>query len=238
MPDVLRVEGLRAGYGEAIVIDGVSFTIGEGRSLALLGRNGTGKTTLLCTLIGATRYRAGRVELFGEDVTRMRSDQRAAAGIGWVPQERNIFKSLTVEENLTAIARPGRWTVTRVYQMFPRLEERKRNLGTQLSGGEQQMLAIGRALVLNPRLLLLDEPCEGLAPLIVEELLHALERVVREEGLSAIFVEQNPAKILPVTDTAIVLERGTVVHADTSEALLADRATLDHYLAVGGDAAH
>ena len=228
MPDVLHVEGLRAGYGEAIIIDGIGFTIGEGRSLALLGRNGTGKTTLLCTLVGATRRRAGRIELFGEDVTRMRSDQRAAAGIGWVPQERNIFKSLTVEENLTAIARPGRWTVKRVYEMFPRLEERKRNLGTQLSGGEQQMLAIGRALVLNPRLLLLDEPCEGLAPLIVEELLRALERVVHNEGLSAIFVEQNPARILPITDTAIVLERGTVVHSDTSEALLADRATLDH----------
>jgi branched-chain amino acid transport system ATP-binding protein len=238
VPDVLRVEGLRAGYGEAIVIDGIGFAIAEGRSLALLGRNGTGKTTLLCTLVGATRYRAGRIELFGEDVTRMRSDQRAVAGIGWVPQERNIFKSLTVDENLTAIARPGRWTVKHVYRLFPRLEERRRNLGTQLSGGEQQMLAIGRALVLNPRLLLLDEPCEGLAPLIVEELLKVVGHLVRDEGLSVIFVEQNPAKILGITDTAIILERGTVAHASTSEALLADRATLDHYLAVSGGAPH
>ena len=234
MPDVLRVEGLRAGYAEAIVIDGIGFVLGEGRSLALLGRNGMGKTTLLCTLVGVTRRRAGRIALGGVDVTHLRPDQRAAAGIGWVPQERNIFKSLTVEENLTAIARPGPYTAARVFAMFPRLAERKRNLGTQLSGGEQQMLAIGRALVLNPRLLLLDEPLEGLAPLIVEELLAALTRIVREEGLSAIFVEQNPARILPITDDAIVLERGTVVHSAPSAALLADSATLDRYLAVGG----
>ncbi|HEY1328439.1 MAG TPA: ABC transporter ATP-binding protein [Casimicrobiaceae bacterium] len=234
MPELLRVEGLRAGYAEAIVIDGIGFALGEGQSMALLGRNGTGKTTLLCSLVGVTRRRAGRIALGGVDLTRLRPDQRAAAGIGWVPQERNIFKSLTVEENLTAIARPGAYTTQRVYAMFPRLAERKRNLGTQLSGGEQQMLAIGRALVLNPRLLLLDEPLEGLAPLIVEELLAALTRIVREEGLSAIFVEQNPARILPITDEAIVLERGTVVHSAPSAALQADAATLDRYLAVSG----
>ena len=238
MPDFLRVEGLRAGYAEAIVIDGIAFALGEGRSLALLGRNGTGKTTLLCTIVGVTRYRAGRIELGGVDLTRLRPDQRAAAGVGWVPQERNIFKSLSVEENLTAVARPGAWSTARVFEMFPRLAERRRNLGTQLSGGEQQMLAIGRALVLNPRLLLLDEPLEGLAPIIVEELLGALTRIVRDEGLSAIFVEQNPARILPITDEAIVLERGTVVHAAKSEALLADPATLDRFLAVGGGPAH
>ncbi len=234
MPELLQVEALRAGYAEAIVLDGVGFVLGEGRSLALLGRNGMGKTTLLCTIVGVTRRRAGRIMLNGVDLTRLRPDQRAAAGVGWVPQERNIFRSLTVEENLTAVARPGAWTAARVFQLFPRLAERRRNLGTQLSGGEQQMLAIGRALVLNPRLLLLDEPLEGLAPIIVAELLAVLTRVVREEGLSAIFVEQNPARILPITDDAIILERGTVVHAAPSAALLADPALLDRHLGVGG----
>ena len=233
MPDLLRVENLRAGYGEAIVIDGVDMTLGEGRSLALLGRNGVGKSTLLATLVGVTRQRAGSISLGGRDLTHLRPDQRVAAGLGWVPQERNIFKSLTVDENLTAIARPGPFTPARVYEMFPRLAERKPNLGTQLSGGEQQMLAIGRALVLNPRLLLLDEPLEGLAPLIVVELLRVLERIVREEGLSAVIVEQHAGKVLAITDDAVVLERGRVVHAGGSAALLANPAALDRYLAVG-----
>jgi branched-chain amino acid transport system ATP-binding protein len=238
MPELLRVEGLTAGYGEAIVIEDVSFVIDEGRSLALLGRNGMGKTTLLTALVGVTRRRAGRIVLRGHAVEALRAEQRAAAGIGWVPQERNIFRSLTVDENLTAVARPGPWTPQRVYAMFPRLAERRANLGTQLSGGEQQMLAIGRALALNPRLLLLDEPLEGLAPLIVEELLTALARIVRDEGLSAIIVEQNPARILPITDAAIVLERGRVVHREKSAALLADGAALDRLLAVGDGAIH
>lgn len=232
MAELLRVESLRAGYGGAVVLDGVSFAVGEGRSLALLGRNGAGKTTLIDTLVGVTRYRGGTITLDGRDLTRARPDERATAGIGWVPQERNIFKSLTVEENLTAIARPGAWTPARVFGMFPRLAERKANLGTQLSGGEQQMLAIGRALVLNPRLLLLDEPLEGLAPLIIEELLRALTSIVRDEGLSAILVEQNPLKILPMTDDAIIIERGIVVHSSTSASLLADTGTLDRHLAV------
>ena len=234
MPDLLRVAGLRAGYGEAVVIDDVGFTIGEGRSLALLGRNGTGKTTLLCTLVGVTRYLGGDIELLGRSLTPLRPDQRAAAGIGWVPQERNIFRSLTVEENLTAVARTGRFTPARAFELFPRLAERRHNLGTQLSGGEQQMLAIARALVINPRLLLLDEPLEGLAPLIVQELLDVLARLVRDEGLSAIIVEQNPARILAITDHALILSRGTIVHAGTSAALRADAGTLDRYLAVGG----
>ena len=233
MPELLRVVGLRAGYGEAIVLDGIDLRLDEGQSMAVLGRNGTGKTTLLASLVGVTRYRAGTIKLAQRALTGLRPDQRAAAGLGWVPQERNIFKSLTVEENLTAVARPGPWTPARVFDLFPRLRERRGILGTQLSGGEQQMLAIGRALVLNPRLLLLDEPLEGLAPLIVEELLSVLTRLVREEGLSAIFVEQNPARILAITDYAIVLERGTIAHAGASRELLADTATLERYLAVG-----
>ena len=232
MAELLRVENLKSGYGEAVVVQGISLVVEKGRSLALLGRNGTGKTTLLNTLVGATRHHAGRIVLDGVELTTMPSFKRAAAGIGWVPQERNIFKSLTVEENLTAVARPGPWTVQRVYEMFPRLAERQRNLGNQLSGGEQQMLAVARALVLNPKLLLLDEPLEGLAPIIVEELLRSIGRVVRDEGMSAIIVEQNPRMILPITHHAVVLDRGAVVHEGESEALLADPDTLDKWLAV------
>ena len=232
MAELLRVENLKSGYGEAVVVQGVSLVVEKGRSLALLGRNGTGKTTLLNTLVGATRHHAGRIALDGVELTTMPSFKRAAAGIGWVPQERNIFKSLTVEENLTAVARPGPWTVQRVYEMFPRLAERQRNLGNQLSGGEQQMLAVARALVLNPKLLLLDEPLEGLAPIIVEELLRSIGRVVRDEGMSAIIVEQNPRMILPITHHAVVLDRGAVVHEGQSEALLADPDTLHRLVSV------
>ena len=219
MPELLKVDQLSAGYGEAVVLNDISFALGEGQTLALLGRNGTGKTTLMNTLAGATRQHAGSITLGGTALHKLPSHQRAAAGIGWVPQERNIFKSLTVHENLTAVARPGKWTPERVYEMFPRLAERKTNLGTQLSGGEQQMLAVGRALVVNPRLLLLDEPLEGLAPIIVAELLKAISRITREEGLAAIIVEQHPQAILAISDRAIVLDHGTVVHADTAAAL-------------------
>ena len=232
MAELLKVRGLRAGYGESVVIDGIDLSLDEGRSLALLGRNGTGKTTLLATLVGVTRYRGGSIELAGRALTPLRADERAAAGLGWVPQERNIWKSLSVEENLTAVARPGRWTPSRVFDLFPRLAERRTNLGTQLSGGEQQMLAIGRALVLNPRLLLLDEPLEGLAPLIVEELLRVITSLVRDEGMSAIVVEQNPKSVLAITDHAVILERGSVAYAGESAVLAKDEATLDRYLTV------
>ena len=239
MAELLRVDNLSAGYGEAVVLQGVSLALDEGETLALLGRNGTGKTTLINTLAGAARQHGGTISLAGAALPTLPSHQRAAAGIGWVPQERNIFKSLTVHENLTAVARPGRpagtsepWTPDRVYAMFPRLAERKSNLGTQLSGGEQQMLAVGRALVVNPRLLLLDEPLEGLAPIIVEELLRAIRRITREEGLSAIIVEQHPQAILAVSDRAVVLDRGTVVHSGTAQALRDAPQLLDQLLGV------
>jgi branched-chain amino acid transport system ATP-binding protein len=230
MADLLKVQGLTAGYGEARVISGLDLAVGEGRSLALLGRNGAGKTTLLNSLIGATTRHAGRIFFAGADITALKSYERARAGLGWVPQERNIFRSLSVEENLTAVALPGAWSVERVYSIFPRLKERRRNGGGQLSGGEQQMLAIGRALMLNPRLLLLDEPTEGLAPIIVDELRAVLARLAKDEGLSMIVVEQKAQKILPFTDEAIILNRGAVVHAAPSAALVADRAAIDTHL--------
>jgi branched-chain amino acid transport system ATP-binding protein len=219
MAELLQVENLSAGYGEAVVLNGISLTLGEGQTLALLGRNGTGKTTLINTLAGATRQHGGSITLGGVALHKLPSHERAAAGIGWVPQERNIFKSLSVDENLSAVARPGAWNPGRVYGLFPRLAERKGNLGTQLSGGEQQMLAVGRALVLNPRLLLLDEPLEGLAPIIVEELLRAIARITREEGLSAIIVEQHPQAILRISDSAVVLDRGGVMHSGAAQDL-------------------
>ncbi len=233
MADLLAVEALSAGYGDSVVLDRVSFALAAGRSLAVLGRNGMGKTTLLNSIMGLTRHRGGTLRLAGRDITRLAPEARAAAGIGWVPQERNIFRSLTVEENLTAVARPGRWDAARVYALFPRLEERRGNMGTQLSGGEQQMLAIGRALMLNPRLLLLDEPTEGLAPILVQEVLAATRRILREEGVSAILVEQHARKALEVTDDALVLVRGAVALTAPSAELLADPARLDATLGVG-----
>ena len=232
MSELLNVQALSAGYGEAVVLSNISFTLGEGQTLALLGRNGTGKTTLINTLAGTTRQHGGSITLGQAILHKLPSHERAAAGIGWVPQERNIFKSLTVDENLTAVACPGAWTPTRVYSLFPRLAERKTNLGTQLSGGEQQMLAVGRALVLNPKLLLLDEPLEGLAPIIVEELLKAIRRITREEGLSAIIVEQHPQAILKISDSAVVLDRGTVVHYGSAQELREQPELLDQLLGV------
>ncbi|MBM3557908.1 MAG: ABC transporter ATP-binding protein, partial [Alphaproteobacteria bacterium] len=217
--NALVLDQVVAGYGEAIVLDGLSLAIGEGTSLALLGRNGAGKTTLLNTVVGLTTLRRGRIVVAGVDIAQLRPDQRAGAGIGWVPQERNIFRSLTVEENMSAVARPGPWTIGRLNALFPRLAERKGNLGSELSGGEQQMLAVARALALNPRVLLLDEPLEGLAPIVVQELLAALRAVVREEGMTTILVEQNARRILPVTDRVVVLERGNIVFQGDSAQL-------------------
>ena len=236
MADLLSIENLRAGYGEAVALPDMSLRLAQGEVLACLGRNGTGKTTLINSIVGVTRRFGGTVTLGGGDITALRPDQRARAGIGWVPQERNIFRSLTVEENMTAVAQPGSWTVERVYEMFPRLKERRNNFGNQLSGGEQQMLAVGRALTLNPKVLLLDEPTEGLAPIIVEELLRALGAITREGGICTIIVEQNPKKILSLADRVVILERGAIVHDAPSRALKADPAVLERFLGVAGKA--
>ena len=232
MPPLLELEGVSAGYGEAVILDGVSLQLAENGALAVLGRNGVGKTTLINTIMGQTRVHGGRLALAGRDMTRLASEKRARLGLGWVPQERNIFRSLSVEENLTAVARPGAWDVARIWRMFPRLQERRKNAGSQLSGGEQQMLAIGRALAINPRLLLLDEPFEGLAPIIVEELSAALEKIVSDEGVATIIVEQNARRVLAMTGAAIVLDRGRIVHAGESAALRDDAAALDSFLGV------
>ncbi|MFV0281268.1 MAG: ABC transporter ATP-binding protein [Rhodoblastus sp.] len=232
MNDLLRIENLTAGYGEAVVLSDLDFALAQGEALALLGRNGAGKTTLLNTIVGLTTRHAGKITLDGRDITGLRPDQRANSGVGWVPQERNIFHSLTVEENITAIARPGKFDVARIYQMFPRLAERRTNMGNQLSGGEQQMLAVGRALALNPQVLLLDEPLEGLAPIIVDELLAALRNIIEQEKMAVILVEQSARKILPLTDRAIILERGTIAWTGSSAALLEDKETLATLLAV------
>jgi branched-chain amino acid transport system ATP-binding protein len=232
MAELLRVEGVVAGYGDSVVLEDVSLSLDEGDSLALLGRNGVGKTTLLVTLMGLTRLHRGRVLLRGQDLASVSTFRRARAGLGWVPQERFVFPSLTVEEHLTAVARPGPWTVKRVYGLFPRLQQRRGNLGNQLSGGEQQMLAIARALVVNPALLLLDEPMEGLAPVVVQELLGVVRELIAHGGLSVILVEQHARMALSVTRQALVLERGRVVHQGESERLLGEPATLQRLVAV------
>ncbi len=233
MTELIRAEGLTAGYGDSIVLEDVSLAIDEGGSLALLGRNGVGKTTLLLTLMGLTRLQRGRLALQGNDITRLPAWRRAHAGLGWVPQERLMFPSLTVEEHLTVIERPGGpWNLERLYKVFPRLEERRRNLGNQLSGGEQQMLAIARALMTSPKLLLLDEPMEGLAPIIVQELVKVIGEIVRAGEFAVIVVEQHARLALGLTTQAMVLDRGRVVHRAASEELLRDPAALDRLIAV------
>ncbi|WP_247538924.1 ABC transporter ATP-binding protein [Ralstonia pseudosolanacearum] len=232
MAELLSLERVTAGYGNAVVLDDVSFGLDAGGSLALLGRNGVGKTTLLATLMGFTRLHGGRIRWRGADIARVPPHRRARAGLGWVPQERWMFPSLTVEEHLTAVARPGAWDVARVYRTFPRLEERRRNLGNQLSGGEQQMVAIARALVTNPALLLLDEPMEGLAPIIVQELGRAIRALVNEGGMAVILVEQHARLALELTRRALVLDRSRIVHASASADLLADAPLLQRLVAV------
>lgn len=233
MSELLAFDQVTAGYGNAVVLHRLGFSLRAGESLAILGRNGVGKTTLLETLMGNTRVTGGAIRWRGQDITRWPAHQRVRAGLGWVPQEREVFPSLTVEENLSVVARSGSWSLARVYEFFPRLRERRTNYGNQLSGGEQQMLSIGRALMTNPTLLLLDEPMEGLAPIIVEELAAAIRQLCESEGLASIVVEQHPVLALEMTHQAIVLERGTVVHASTSVALAGDSEHLDRLLGVG-----
>jgi branched-chain amino acid transport system ATP-binding protein len=220
MAEALRLSGVRAGYGETVVLEDVGFALAERGSLAILGRNGVGKTTLLATIMGHTTFQAGSIEFNGKPITRMPVHQRNRIGIGYVPQARDIFPSLSVVENLDVAARPGRWTAERVFELFPRLAERRSHMGNQLSGGEQQMLATGRALMGNPTLLLMDEPLEGLAPIIVETLLKALQRLIREESLTVILVEQHAKLALEVTETALVLNRGRIAHHGPSAELL------------------
>ena len=222
MPDALSVERLSAGYGETVVLEDVGLSLPERGSLAVLGRNGVGKTTLLATLMGHTTLHAGRILFNQRSIEALPVYERSRLGIGFVPQERLVFPSLSVQENLSVAARPGRWDLERVYGLFPRLKERRAAMGNQLSGGEQQMLAIGRALMGNPTLLLLDEPLEGLAPIIVELLLISLKKLISEEALAIILVEQHAKIALSVTDKALVLNRGRVAHYGPSAALLAD----------------
>ena len=227
---LLEFRDVRAGYGEAVVLDGVSFAVAERGSLAVLGRNGVGKSTLLLTLMGFTKVARGAILWRGTDITRLAPHHRARAGIGWVAQEREIFSNLTVEENLTVAARPGRWDLPAVFELFPRIQERRQAKGNQLSGGEQQMLATARALMTNSSLLLLDEPLEGLAPIIVEELARALKRMMADEGTAVLLVEQHAEIALSLTEHVVVLERGAIVHRGRSQDLMKDAATLDRYI--------
>jgi branched-chain amino acid transport system ATP-binding protein len=223
---LLELRDVRAGYGEAIVLDGISLSLPENGSLAVLGRNGVGKSTLMLTILGFTRLHRGQILWKGEDISRLAPHRRVQLGIGWVAQEREIFPSLDVEENLLVAARPGAWALARIYELFPRLKERKTNMGNQLSGGEQQMLAIARALMTNPAMLLLDEPLEGLAPIIVEELVRALRNI----DMATVLVEQHTGVALELTRDAIVIERGTVAHRAKSADFAKDTATLERYV--------
>jgi branched-chain amino acid transport system ATP-binding protein len=227
---LLAIAELRAGYGSAVVLDDISLDLAAQDSLAVLGRNGVGKSTLLLTIMGYTRVSRGRIIWRGADITFAPPHRRARGGIGWVAQEREIFSTLTVEENLTVAARDGHWSLRRVYELFLQLAERRRNLGNQLSGGEQQMLAIARALMTNPALLLLDEPFEGLAPIVVEELTAAIRRMIAERSNAFVLVEQHAEIALPLTENVIVLERGRIVHRGSSAQLLADHAALERLI--------
>ncbi|HWI25537.1 MAG TPA: ABC transporter ATP-binding protein [Stellaceae bacterium] len=218
----LRVDGLHTYYGKSHILHGVSLEVAEGRITTLLGRNGAGKTTTLRSLMGLTPAREGTITVFGEETTRWPSFRIAGLGVGYVPEGRRIFPNLSVEENLKVpIERPGPWSIERIYELFPRLAERKNNRGRQLSGGEQEMLAIARALLINPRLLMLDEPSQGLAPLIVRDVFRVVEQM-RSEGISVLLVEQNARMSLAIADYAYVLDDGAIVYSGPAKELAAD----------------
>ncbi len=230
----LELEGVRAGYGRTVVLDGISLTLAPAATLAVLGRNGVGKTTLLSSIMGHTTLHSGHIRFQGEELVGTPPYERCRRGIGFVPQEREIFPSLTVEENLQVAEQPGRWTIERVYDFFPSLSERRRNRGNQLSGGEQQMLAIGRALMGNPALLLMDEPLEGLAPVIVDALLTGLDRLKREHDLAMLVVEQHAHIALQFAENAVILDRGVIVYSGPSRTLIAQPERLAELIGVGG----
>ncbi|MDX3805089.1 ABC transporter ATP-binding protein [Bosea thiooxidans] len=231
----LDVHGLSAGYGQTHVLEEVSFSVPAGGRLSILGRNGMGKTTLMATLMGLTRRYAGSISIGGQDVTGQRTTGRALSGIGLVPQTREIFKSLTVEENLfIGLKGRPRSTIEEAYALFPRLKERRRNLGSQLSGGEQQMLATARTILGQPSILLLDEPLEGLAPVICDMLMEAFTQLAASGAMTVLFVEQRLESALDFAEDVIILERGRIVWSGTSAALRANGDVLERYVGVGG----
>ncbi len=228
----LALEAVTAGYGDTVVLDNLSFRLGRGESVSVIGRNGVGKTTLLATVIGHTNLHSGRVTFQGKDITRMPVHRRALAGLGYVPQEREVFPSLTVRENLQIAARPGRWTIESVFDLFPKIAERASHMGNHLSGGEQQMLSIARALVGNPSVLLMDEPTEGLAPVIVEDLVESMNSLRADEGLAIVLVEQRSGIALEFSERTVVMNRGRIVYDGASAELRSDRALLDSLIGV------
>jgi branched-chain amino acid transport system ATP-binding protein len=228
----LELDHVHAGYGETVVLEDISLALGAGETLSIIGRNGVGKSTLLATIMGHTTLHGGRIRLHGNDVSALATYRRVAAGLAYVPQEREIFPSLTLRENLDVAARPGTWKVETVFELFPKLAERAANRGNQLSGGEQQMLAIGRALIGNPSVLLMDEPSEGLAPVIVEELARAVKQLAQAGGLALVLVEQNSRLALDIAPRAVVMDRGRIVYDGESETLRDDPAKLDQLIGV------
>lgn len=229
----LDIDGVSSGYGETVIVENVQLTLRPGETLAIIGRNGVGKTTLLSTVMGHTTLHHGNIRVWGCDVTRLSPNRRVAAGLGYVPQEREIFPSLTVQENLEVASRPGTWTLQSVFTLFPKLKERHRNWGGQLSGGEQQMLAIARALVGNPKVMLMDEPSEGLAPVIVEELTRVVRHLAGAQGLTLVLVEQNTRLALDISPRAVVMDRGRITYDGSSADLKQDRERLDRLIGVG-----
>jgi branched-chain amino acid transport system ATP-binding protein len=228
----LELSNVSAGYGETVVLEDINLSLKDGETMSIIGRNGVGKTTLLATIMGHTTLHKGGLRLHGDSVAGMPCYRRVLAGLGYVPQEREIFPSLTLRENLEVAARPGRWNLQAVFDLFPRLAERQNNRGNQLSGGEQQMLAIGRALIGNPSILLMDEPSEGLAPVIVEELMRAVKRLSESEGHTLLLVEQNTRVALQISPRTVVMDRGRIVYDGPSETLQKDPEQLDRLIGV------